>query len=243
MEQIIQFSEHNGVGNYTETMTSVEIAEVADRRHKDVLKAIRNMEHAWEKVSGRKFALTSYKDEQGKNRPCYCLNKRECLFVATKFNDEARAKLVIRWEQLETEHQKPKQLSAVEMFALQAQINLQNEQRLTNIEQSLSALIQERNDNHQLLLSAEISSEQLPEESESVKIRKLVNLYVKSTGMGYEDTWNSIYETLEYRYGHRIRAYKKINSDKSLLDVAIRNNLGQKVFNVISDMVRNLESK
>jgi translation initiation factor 2 alpha subunit (eIF-2alpha) len=81
----------------------------------------------------------------------------------------------------------------------------------------------------------------LPEESENVKIRKLVNIYVKSTGLGYEDVWNSIYETLEYRYGNRIKRYKKINSDKSWLDVAIRNNLGQKIYNVISDMVRNVQ--
>lgn len=31
------------------------------------------------------------------------LNKTECLYVATKFNDEARAKLIIRWEQLENQ--------------------------------------------------------------------------------------------------------------------------------------------
>ncbi len=36
-------------------------------------------------------------------RPCYSLTKTECLYVATKFNDEARARLVLRWEQLETE--------------------------------------------------------------------------------------------------------------------------------------------
>lgn len=35
--------------------------------------------------------------------PMYILNQKECLFVATKFNDEARAKLVLRWEQLEKE--------------------------------------------------------------------------------------------------------------------------------------------
>ena len=33
--------------------------------------------------------------------PCYQLTKTECLYVATKFNDEARAKLVLRWEELE----------------------------------------------------------------------------------------------------------------------------------------------
>ena len=36
-------------------------------------------------------------------RPMYQLNKAECLYVATKFNDEARAKLVIRWEELKRE--------------------------------------------------------------------------------------------------------------------------------------------
>ncbi len=40
-------------------MTSLEIAELTGKQHKDVLKAIRNMEPAWEKVCGRNFALTS----------------------------------------------------------------------------------------------------------------------------------------------------------------------------------------
>ncbi len=29
------------------------------------------------------------------------MTKTECLYIATKFNDEARAKLVLRWEELE----------------------------------------------------------------------------------------------------------------------------------------------
>ena len=42
-----------------QTMTSLEIAELTGKQHKDLLKAIRNMEPAWEKTCGRKFALTS----------------------------------------------------------------------------------------------------------------------------------------------------------------------------------------
>ena len=67
------------------------------------MQAIRNMEPAWEKVNGRKFALVEYRDKKGELRPCYSLTKTECLYIATKFNDEARAKLVLRWEQLEME--------------------------------------------------------------------------------------------------------------------------------------------
>ena len=87
-------------------MTSLEIAEVTGKQHKDVMRAIRNMEPAWMKVNGRNFSLVDYKDKKGELRPCYSLTKTECLYVATKFNDEARAKLVLRWKQLEEERQK-----------------------------------------------------------------------------------------------------------------------------------------
>ena len=94
-------------------MTSLEIAELTDKQHKDVLKAIRNMEPAWENVCGRKFALTSRTIVQpnGGTRevPCYQLTKTECLYIATKFNDEARAKLVLRWQQLELAEQERRQ--------------------------------------------------------------------------------------------------------------------------------------
>lgn len=88
-------------------MTSLQIAEITARLHKNVMRAIRNMEPAWEKINGRKFELVDYKDEKGETRPCYSLNKEECLYIATKFNDEARAKLIKRWKELEEQHQKP----------------------------------------------------------------------------------------------------------------------------------------
>jgi phage regulator Rha-like protein len=89
--------------NKVQTITSLEIAELTGKPHNDVLKAIRKMEEAWMKVNGGKFSLVDYKDAKGELRPCYSLTKTECLYIATKFNDEARAKLVIRWQQLEQE--------------------------------------------------------------------------------------------------------------------------------------------
>ena len=84
-----------------QSMTSLEIAQVTGKNHFDLMRAIRKMEPAWEKVNGCKFALVEYRDQKGELRPCYSLTKTECLYLATKFNDEARAKLVIRWHQLE----------------------------------------------------------------------------------------------------------------------------------------------
>jgi len=91
--------------NKVQTITSLEIAELTGKQHKDLMKAIRNMEPAWEKVHGRKFALMFREVKIGngavRRDPCYQLTKTECLYIATKFNDEARAKLVLRWEELE----------------------------------------------------------------------------------------------------------------------------------------------
>ena len=83
--------------NNVERMTSIEIAEVTGKQHKDVMRAIRNMEPAWEKICGRKFALTSrtisqpnggtrkitglkfqlstYKDPTGRTLLCYTITE------------------------------------------------------------------------------------------------------------------------------------------------------------------------
>ena len=103
--------------NEAQHMTSLEIAQLSGKNHKDVLKAIRNMEPSWMTITGRNFALCerTYLIANGveKKQPYYSLTKTETLFIATKFNDEARARLVLRWEQLEKERlmemQKPKQ--------------------------------------------------------------------------------------------------------------------------------------
>ncbi len=59
------------------TMSSLRIAELTGKLHKDVMKAIRTMEEAWVKVNGRKFALVDYTDAKGEKRPCYQLTKTE----------------------------------------------------------------------------------------------------------------------------------------------------------------------
>ena len=101
-------------------MTSLEVAEICGKQHFHVMEAIRKMEPAWEKVSSSKFRLSSRKVIQPnggvREFPCYELTKIETLYIATKFKDEERARLVLRWEELERERleqgrlQKPKEL-------------------------------------------------------------------------------------------------------------------------------------
>ena len=59
METTIISLSHTRVGNDTQHMTSLEIAQVTGKQHKNLMQAIRNMESAWEKTCGSNFRLTS----------------------------------------------------------------------------------------------------------------------------------------------------------------------------------------
>lgn len=105
MKEKNEMATMSGARMQEQRMTSLDIALVMGKMHKDVLKAIRNMEPAWEKVHQRKFALMQIRMDlpNGGYRlvPAFSLTKTESLYVATKFNDEARARLVKRWYELE----------------------------------------------------------------------------------------------------------------------------------------------
>ena len=114
----IQISMINNIQNSNDNgeqlMTSLEIAQLTGKQHFHVMEAIRKMETSWETVAASKFRLGTYMDGNHQPRPCYLLTKTECLYIATKFNDEARARLVLRWEELEMKKiissQRPKEI-------------------------------------------------------------------------------------------------------------------------------------
>jgi Rha family phage regulatory protein len=120
-----------------QTITSLEVSEITGKPHSDLMKAIRKMEEAWVELGQGNFSLSSYKNKQNKSQPCYELTKTECLYIATKFNDEARAKLVLRWKELE-ENQTPKTFAqALRLAADQAEkIELQQSQ-IQGLEEAL----------------------------------------------------------------------------------------------------------
>ena len=86
-------------------ITSIEIASLVGKPHNDVLKAIRKMESAWVQEHQGNFSQMQIQEALPNGgyrmRPCFVLTKTESLFIATKFNDVARARLVLRWEELE----------------------------------------------------------------------------------------------------------------------------------------------
>lgn len=127
-------------------ITSLDIAEITGKNHKDIMRAIRNMEPDWVKVCGRKFALTSYicnmPNGGTKEVSCYSINKTEFIYIISKFHDETRAKLSKRWEELELQEQERQQQSQLQMMQV---LSMQN-QVLEKLTTSVSAISQQVNE-------------------------------------------------------------------------------------------------
>lgn len=96
-------------------ISSRQLAETIGVEHHNLLRDIRKMEPSWTGFNQLKFDLVNYIDAKGEVRPCYMLKPEEVLFIATKFDDVSRAKLVLRWKELE-------ELRIEEYYALKGQV-------------------------------------------------------------------------------------------------------------------------
>lgn len=83
----------------TATMSSLLIAEITGKNHKDVMRDIRSILEQAE-IDERRFALT-YKDAANRDQPCYQLPRRECDLVVSGYSVKYRLAIIDRWQELE----------------------------------------------------------------------------------------------------------------------------------------------
>ena len=97
--------------NGEQVITSLDIAKLTGKEHRNVLRDIKNMEPAWEQLHQLKFEQMQIKEKLPNNgyrmRKVYVLTKLESLYIATKYNDQARARLILRWAELESKNLTP----------------------------------------------------------------------------------------------------------------------------------------
>lgn len=72
------------------TTSSIIVAQHFNKRHGDVLRAIRNLECSRE-FSERNFASAEYEDEQNKPRQCYIITKDGFMFLVMGFTGKEAA--------------------------------------------------------------------------------------------------------------------------------------------------------
>ena len=82
-------------------ITSLQIAEATGKRHKHVVRDIRNL---LDQGCGQtNFGPSSYINSQNKVQPCYNLTKNGALILASGYNALLREKIIDRLEELEAE--------------------------------------------------------------------------------------------------------------------------------------------
>lgn len=81
------------------TMSSLEIAELTGKQHKDVIRDIRNMLNQLE-IQSAQFCA-DYKDSKGRTYQCYNLPKDETLCLIAGYNVQVRMRIIKRWQELE----------------------------------------------------------------------------------------------------------------------------------------------
>ena len=92
-------------------------------------------------------------------RPCYELDYKECMYVAAKFNDETRAKLVLRWDALETgkatpAYQVPSSFSEALMLAAQQQLQIEEQQKQISCMSTEIVEMKKKTDYLEIILSS-----------------------------------------------------------------------------------------
>ena len=92
MEEIIKLGR-------TDTVTSLEIAEITGKKHTHVMRDIRSLLE--QGVNESNFGLVEYKDKKGEKRPMYSLTPKGCLILASGYDAVLREKIIDRLEVLE----------------------------------------------------------------------------------------------------------------------------------------------
>ena len=88
----------------TATMSSREVADLADARHNDVCATI---ERLFDKGLLRSNRKTRMEATGGRPTAVYDLNERDTYLVIAGYSDEVRARIIDRWQELEAQNQPP----------------------------------------------------------------------------------------------------------------------------------------
>lgn len=122
-----------------QTMSSLEIAELTEKNHYDVLRDIDKMFSELELAADlRSVKTASYKDKSGKSNRLINLNRRETDILISGYSIKYRAAIVDRWHELEAAIVRP--MSQIEIIAASAQALVAQERKITEIEQRVQHL-------------------------------------------------------------------------------------------------------
>ena len=233
-------------GENSQALTnSLLVAEKFGKEHRNVLQAIRDIIGAAENSAYPQMFVEStyYNQQNGQNYPMFVMNRDGFTLLAMGFTGKRAMKFkldyIAAFNKMEAAlKDSQKKLSGAEYLLQQAQLMVEQERRMSAVEQRLDNMDRERKENGEKLLEAKLSDERLPEMSMKARVNQLVREYAIATNTDFKDVWHKVYSQLYYLYHISIKSYKKLHNKETKLDIAVRNHFIDKIFTIVSNLVR-----
>lgn len=234
-------------GENSQVLTnSLLVAEKFGKSHDNVLKSIRNILSGGVLKNNETpmFAETTYYNEQnGQNYPKFVMNRDGFTLLAMGFTGKKAMQFKLDYISAFNKMEKAlkegqKKLSGAEFLLQQAQLMVEQERRMAAVEQRLDNMDRERKENGEKLLEAKLSDEKLPEMSMKARVNQLVREYAVATNTDFRDVWHKVYGQLYYLYHISIKSYRKLHKNETNLDIAVRNHFIDKIFTIVSNLIR-----
>ncbi|WCE44503.1 Rha family transcriptional regulator [Lactiplantibacillus plantarum] len=206
--------------NQQAVTSSLQVAEIFEKNHRDVLEVIRTKMHSAEFSAQyqKMFVEGSYKDKSGKSNPMYYMNRDGFSFVAFGFTgkkaDAFKLKYIEAFNSMEEQVKLPTSPREIARLALQA--NEETNQRLDSVEGDVKNLKE-----NQVIPNPEYSA-----------LNRRVNQRVSEVA---------------HSYGHitqkqRGELFKDIGSGiKKIANVSARSMLRKKDYQMVMDFINDWE--
>src|SRR5690625_1505454 len=119
-------------------MTSLDIANVTGKEHKNIMRDIRNeIEELGEETSRLIFEQSTYTNERGREYPCYEFGKDGAMQLALKYDAKTRYNVIQYVEKLERQ---PRLLSDKEQLIASMKLSIETAEELNGIKDDVNYL-------------------------------------------------------------------------------------------------------
>lgn len=178
-----------------QTLTSLEVAEMVGREHKEVLRDIRNIitQLGESKIAQSYFTESTYTNSQNREMPSFLLTKKGCELYATRMTGEKGTQFAVAYIERFNEMENHIESNALDtsQFSPELQALIGIEQRQNEQDKRLDVV-----ENNQKAIKDTLSLNTIGWRE---KTNNIINTVAKNNGGTYKQTRNKTYSDLELR--------------------------------------------